>query len=230
MRSSPGWRRPSRKPEPHRRAPGIPRAGCPKPVFPRLARRRPIRLTPVSPRSAVQRRSRPEQPPRGRRGEVTVEIGRGEIVALVGENGSGKTTLAKVLAGLYQPDTGAVWWDRTPTADMNPDQLRERIAVIAQDHVNWPLTVAHNIVMGRAAAGNPGPSADRGLRFRSGRKSGWRAVPVPSGEPAGRPAAIPAISRRAPAGQPERLNLALSDEARRIRVLESSCDISMTIR
>jgi ATP-binding cassette subfamily B protein/ATP-binding cassette subfamily C protein len=82
---------------------------------------------------------------------VSVEIGRGEVVALVGENGSGKTTLAKVLAGLYQPDSGAVSWDRIPTSDMDPDQLRERIAVIAQDHVNWPLTVAHNIVMGRAA-------------------------------------------------------------------------------
>ena len=83
--------------------------------------------------------------------EVTVEVGRGEVVALVGENGSGKTTLAKVLAGLYQPDAGLVSWDGTPTSGMDPDRLREQIAVIAQDHVNWPLTVAHNITMGRPA-------------------------------------------------------------------------------
>ena len=45
--------------------------------------------------------------------EVSIEIGRGEVIALVGENGSGKTTLAKILAGLYRPDSGTVRWDQT---------------------------------------------------------------------------------------------------------------------
>jgi ATP-binding cassette subfamily B protein/ATP-binding cassette subfamily C protein len=87
--------------------------------------------------------------------EVSIEIRRGEVVALVGENGSGKTTLAKVLAGLYRPDggpgAGTVRWDDTVTGDVDPEPLRERIAVIAQDHANWPLTVRHNISMGRDA-------------------------------------------------------------------------------
>jgi ATP-binding cassette, subfamily B, bacterial len=83
--------------------------------------------------------------------EVSIEIGRGEVIALVGENGSGKTTLAKVLAGLYRPDSGTVYWDGTTVADVDPEPLRELIAVIAQDHANWPLTVRHNIIMGRAA-------------------------------------------------------------------------------
>ncbi|HEX9623177.1 MAG TPA: ABC transporter ATP-binding protein, partial [Streptosporangiaceae bacterium] len=81
--------------------------------------------------------------------EVNLRIGRGQVVALVGENGSGKTTLAKVLAGLYQPDSGTVHWDATPLASVDPDLLREQIAVIAQDHANWPLSVRHNITMGR---------------------------------------------------------------------------------
>jgi ATP-binding cassette subfamily B protein/ATP-binding cassette subfamily C protein len=82
--------------------------------------------------------------------EVSVEIGRGEVVALVGENGSGKTTLAKILAGLYRPQAGSVRWDGTDIADVDGEPLRERIAVIAQDHANWPLSVRDNITMGRA--------------------------------------------------------------------------------
>jgi ATP-binding cassette subfamily B protein/ATP-binding cassette subfamily C protein len=81
--------------------------------------------------------------------EVSVEIGRGEVVALVGENGSGKTTLAKILAGLYQPSAGTVRWDDTEIGAVDGELLRERIAVIAQDHANWPLTVRDNITMGR---------------------------------------------------------------------------------
>ena len=92
--------------------------------------------------------------------EVSVEIGRGEVVALVGENGSGKTTLAKILAGLYRPGTGAVYWDQTSLSDVDPEPMRELIAVIAQDHANWPLTVRHNIAMGRTA--NPGAAGRRG--------------------------------------------------------------------
>ena len=83
--------------------------------------------------------------------EVSVEISRGEVVALVGENGSGKTTLAKILAGLYRPDSGTVYWDQAAVGDVDTEPLREQIAVIAQDHANWPLTVRHNIAMGRDA-------------------------------------------------------------------------------
>ena len=86
---------------------------------------------------------------------MSVEIGRGEVVALVGENGSGKTTLAKVLAGLYRPQAGTVRWDDVSIADVDGEPLRERIAVIAQDHGNWPLTVRDNITMGRAARRRP---------------------------------------------------------------------------
>ncbi|MEO3801028.1 ABC transporter ATP-binding protein [Nonomuraea sp. B1E8] len=80
--------------------------------------------------------------------EVSVEIKQGEIVAFVGENGSGKTTLAKILSGLYEPGTGTVLWDDTDLRQVDPDQLRTRTAVIAQDHTRWPLAARYNITMG----------------------------------------------------------------------------------
>jgi ATP-binding cassette subfamily B protein/ATP-binding cassette subfamily C protein len=80
--------------------------------------------------------------------EVSVEIKRGEIIAFVGENGSGKTTLSKILAGLYEPDSGTVHWDDTDLRLVDPDELRLRTAVIAQDHTRWPLTARYNITMG----------------------------------------------------------------------------------
>src|SRR6202041_3290141 len=82
--------------------------------------------------------------------DVSIEINCGEVIALVGENGSGKTTLAKILAGLYRPSAGSVRWDEVSIADVDGEPLRERIAVIAQDHGNWPLNVRDNITMGRA--------------------------------------------------------------------------------
>ncbi|MFF0774807.1 ABC transporter ATP-binding protein [Nonomuraea wenchangensis] len=80
--------------------------------------------------------------------EVSVEIKRGEIIAFVGENGSGKTTLSKILAGLYEPDSGTVHWDDTDLRQVDPDELRLRTAVIAQDQTRWPLAARYNITMG----------------------------------------------------------------------------------
>ncbi|MBW8482778.1 ABC transporter ATP-binding protein [Actinomadura parmotrematis] len=79
---------------------------------------------------------------------VSVRLGRGEVVALVGENGSGKTTLAKVLAGLYPPQRGRIRWDEVLVTGLDPEVLRRAIAVVAQDHTHWPMTAAENIVMG----------------------------------------------------------------------------------
>ena len=82
--------------------------------------------------------------------DVSIEIRRGEVVALVGENGSGKTTLAKLLAGLYQPSRGDIRWDGQSLADVDREELRERISVIMQDYTRWPMTALENITMGRA--------------------------------------------------------------------------------
>ncbi|MFB4309028.1 ABC transporter ATP-binding protein [Actinomadura sp. GTD37] len=80
---------------------------------------------------------------------VSLDVRKGEVVALVGENGSGKTTLAKIMAGLYDPDAGEVRWDDVPLAAVPPQEVWERIAVIAQQYTHWPMTARQNITMGR---------------------------------------------------------------------------------
>lgn len=84
---------------------------------------------------------------------VSVELNRGEIIALVGENGSGKSTLAKILAGVYEPDSGDVRWDGTPCTEFDRDQLHARVAFVPQDHTHWPLTARQNIDAGHHGDG-----------------------------------------------------------------------------
>ena len=80
---------------------------------------------------------------------VSLEIRRGEVVALVGENGSGKTTLAKMLAGLYRPVSGRILWDDTDLGDVDADELRRSVAVIFQDFEKYLLPARENVGLGR---------------------------------------------------------------------------------
>jgi ATP-binding cassette, subfamily B, bacterial len=82
---------------------------------------------------------------------ISLRIAAGEVVALVGENGSGKTTLAKLLAGLYRPERGHVLWDGADVADVDPEQLREAVAVIFQDFERYRLPARDNVGLGRHA-------------------------------------------------------------------------------
>ena len=81
--------------------------------------------------------------------DVSLEIRAGEVIALVGENGSGKTTLAKVLSGLYRPDSGRVLWDGADVAAHDQSWIYERVAVLFQDFARFMLTVRENIGLGR---------------------------------------------------------------------------------
>ncbi|SFI85199.1 sugar ABC transporter ATP-binding protein [Jannaschia pohangensis] len=81
--------------------------------------------------------------------DVSMSVGRGEIVALLGENGAGKSTLIKVLGGIHQPDGGRVLIDGTPYQH-RPAGFgeRQKVAFIHQDLglIEW-MTVAENIAL-----------------------------------------------------------------------------------
>lgn len=79
---------------------------------------------------------------------VSVTIEPGQVIALVGENGSGKTTLAKLLAGLYSPETGTIRWAGRDLEETGKDLVRRRTAVLFQDFVQYFMSAADNIVMG----------------------------------------------------------------------------------
>ena len=80
--------------------------------------------------------------------DVSLHVGAGEVVAIVGENGSGKTTLAKLVAGLYTPASGEIRWDDVATTELEPADVRRGVAVIFQDFVRYQLTAQENIGLG----------------------------------------------------------------------------------
>lgn len=87
--------------------------------------------------------------------EVDLEVGPGEIVALLGANGAGKTTSIRVLLGLLRPDRGRVLLEGE-TADSVA--LREGVAYVHADLGVYPrLTAREHLLFTARAAGRRGP-------------------------------------------------------------------------
>jgi putative pyoverdin transport system ATP-binding/permease protein len=66
-------------------------------------------------------------------GPINLSLQPGEMVFLIGGNGSGKTTLAKLLTGLYKPDTGHIEVDGETINDENRDRYRQYFSVVFAD-------------------------------------------------------------------------------------------------
>jgi ribose transport system ATP-binding protein len=79
--------------------------------------------------------------------DVSIDLHKGEILALLGENGAGKSTLIKTLAGIYKPDGGQILFRGQPYNHRPPKpNTRQSVAFIHQDLglIEW-MTVSENV-------------------------------------------------------------------------------------
>jgi simple sugar transport system ATP-binding protein len=82
---------------------------------------------------------------------VSLSIGHGEVVGLVGDNGAGKSTLIKILSGVHRQDRGEIFMNGQPVALKTPkDAMRLGIETIYQYNSMVPtMSIARNLFIGR---------------------------------------------------------------------------------
>lgn len=80
--------------------------------------------------------------------DVTLEIPKGSMVALVGESGGGKSSLIKLIQRLYDPTSGSIHWDDVDLRDCSTASLKRHIALVTQETVLFNDTVRYNISYG----------------------------------------------------------------------------------
>ncbi|MDD4850172.1 MAG: ATP-binding cassette domain-containing protein, partial [Gemmiger sp.] len=82
--------------------------------------------------------------------DITLQLRRGEIHALLGENGAGKSTLMSVLFGLYQPEKGEIYKDGTKVAIKDPNDANRLGIGMVHQHFKLVecFSVLDNIILG----------------------------------------------------------------------------------
>lgn len=83
--------------------------------------------------------------------DVSLHVGAGEILGLIGQNGAGKSTLMKILSGVYGVDRGAIYMEGKPVHIRDPHHAQTLgVSIIYQELNLMPnLTVMENIFIGR---------------------------------------------------------------------------------
>ncbi len=79
--------------------------------------------------------------------DVSITIGPGSRVALVGRTGSGKSTLARLMAGLYEPSAGRILFDGKDLTTLDLRSVRSQLGIVTQDTQLFGGTVRQNIAL-----------------------------------------------------------------------------------
>lgn len=79
---------------------------------------------------------------------VSIDVQKGEMVALVGPTGSGKTTVMNLLNRFYDVTGGSVTFDGVDVRDLDLKSLRDHVGIVLQDSVLFSGTIADNIKFG----------------------------------------------------------------------------------
>jgi ATP-binding cassette, subfamily B, bacterial len=81
--------------------------------------------------------------------DLSLNIARGETVAVVGPSGAGKSTLLQLALRFYDPQEGRVLIDGIDVRDVDPAEMRKRIALVPQETVIFAASAKDNIRYGR---------------------------------------------------------------------------------
>lgn len=81
--------------------------------------------------------------------DISLEIPKGKMVALVGESGGGKSSLIKLIQRLYDPTKGSINWDEIDLRDADLFSLKEHIALVTQETVLFNESISYNISYGK---------------------------------------------------------------------------------
>lgn len=84
--------------------------------------------------------------------DISLDIPKGEMVALVGESGGGKSSLIKLVQRLHDPTKGEILWDETDLRDATVFSLKKQIALVTQETVLFNDTIRYNISYGNPEA------------------------------------------------------------------------------
>lgn len=78
--------------------------------------------------------------------EVNIKIKSGETIAFVGPSGSGKSSMIKLLAGLYTPTSGGIYFNGLNIEDLDINNLRKKIGLVAQETQLFAGTIRENLL------------------------------------------------------------------------------------